>query len=212
MRTAIHRIGLLALLGLAACVSAPQPVAGTEAAVSPAITDYVGAEVAALPADDASGYMQHLQQALVAALSGTALNPKPDVRIINDDLLLFSLPTASSFEVNSGELRPEALATYGAIAEVLRQYDHAVIHVLAFASEPADADLTLSLPGRQAAAVAAYWIAQGIPASRLRQSTSIADAASSAMKSAGQLVIAVKPVVQGHENQAWIPPSLPMTH
>ncbi|MGH8506806.1 MAG: OmpA family protein, partial [Stenotrophobium sp.] len=200
------------LLGLTACASVPQPVAETDTAISPETANYVGAEVAALPADDASGYLQRLQQALGATLTKTVLNPQPKIQIVSDDLLLFSLPATSSFEVNSGELRPAALATYSAIAEVLRQYDQSVVHVLAFANEPADADLTLSLPGRQAAAIAAYWIAQGVPASRLRQTTSIADTASSAMKSEGQIVIAIKPVVQGHENQAWVPPSLPMAN
>lgn len=209
MKTMLKNICALTVLSLTACASVPPPLAESETALSPATTNYVGAEVVALPADDASDYMQRLQQALVSALAKTALNPQPKIQIIKDDVLLFSLPTTSSFEVNSGELRPAALATYGAIAEVLRQYQQSVVHVMAFASAPSDANLTLSVPNRQVAAIVAYWMAQGIPASRLRQTTNMVDAAPADVRSTRQVAIAIRPVVQGRENQAWVPPSLP---
>ncbi|MGH8460967.1 MAG: hypothetical protein ACRESS_05125 [Stenotrophobium sp.] len=194
------------VLGLAACASVPKSAIepNAMAAEGNAPAGYAGAAVGMLASgDDAMSYMQQQDKELTAQLLAAQTNASTPVQVevASDGTLRISVSADGSFEANSGELRPAMLETYSLIAGVLCQYDKTVIHVVGVSGSDAVGEALPSLSLRRAESAAAYLEAQGVSRARLRHDVAVAVAVQSS-----KLVLIVRPVIQGQEVRAWMPP------
>lgn len=125
-----------------------------------------------------------------------------------DAQLRVRLGADASFDPGTAQLRADALALYAEIGAVLRAapvVTHVLVHGDTAPGEPAT-DLT----ARRAASVLSYLVTQQLPPTRLRAEGRGAAEPATADPGAGALQrrveLVVKPVIAGHEAEAWVPP------
>ncbi|HEY1181168.1 MAG TPA: OmpA family protein, partial [Rhodocyclaceae bacterium] len=138
-----------------------------------------------------------------------------------DELAITQLPDGSlkigiasdvSFDIDSAQIRPDALNTYAKIAGILKTYDKTVVHVVGHTDSSGSADHNQGLSERRAASVASYMQGQGLPGSRVRQEGRgerelLVRTGDGVKESRNRRVdIVIKPVIEGQEQQAWTPP------
>jgi len=108
------------------------------------------------------------------------------------------LPATSLFEQGNAQLKIEALKPLGDIAEAIAARGACVTHIVAYAADDAAADLA----DRRAASVMENLSREPISLGRLRAESRID------LHRADKIFIALRPVVLGRENEAWVPPAI----
>jgi outer membrane protein OmpA-like peptidoglycan-associated protein len=172
----------------------------------------VGAVAGAIAGGAVGGYMDKQRKEMEQQLSEETSRNELNITTLSDGSLKVGIASDVSFDVDSAQLRPEALDTYAKIANVLKTYDKTVIHVVGHTDTTGSAEHNQSLSERRAAAVGTYLSQLGVPGARIRQEgrgerellVRTADNVNEARNRRVDIVI--KPVVEGNEAAAWQPP------
>lgn len=173
---------------------------------------YVGAAIGAIAGAAVGNYMDKQRIELQQKLAEEARRKELNITQLGPDTIKIGLASDISFDVNSAQLRPEALATYAKIANILQSYDKTVIHVVGHTDTTGATELNQGLSERRAASVSSYLSAQGLPAARTREEGRgereplVRTADGVAEPRNRRVDIVIKAVVQGNEQAAWTPP------
>lgn len=172
----------------------------------------VGAVVGAIAGGAVGNYMDRQKAELERQLADEAARNELRITQISGDALKIGIASDVSFDIDSAQLKPDALNTYAKIANVLKTYDKTVIHVVGHTDTSGSADHNQGLSERRAASVASYMGGQGLPGTRMRQEgrgerEPLVNTGDGVKESRNRRVdIIIKPVVEGQEQQAWAPP------
>jgi outer membrane protein OmpA-like peptidoglycan-associated protein len=172
----------------------------------------VGAVVGAIAGGAVGNYMDKQKAELERQLAAEAARNELNITQLADGSLKVGVASDVSFDLNSAQLRPEALNTYAKIANVLKTYDKTVVHVVGHTDTSGSDSHNQGLSERRAAAVASYMGGQGLPGERVRQEgrgerEPLVRTGDNVKEARNRRVdIVIKPVVEGQEQQAWVPP------
>jgi outer membrane protein OmpA-like peptidoglycan-associated protein len=172
----------------------------------------VGAVVGAIAGGAVGNYMDKQQRELEQQLSEEARNNELQIVRLSDNSLKIGLASDVSFDVGSATLKPDALDTYGKIANILKSYDKTVIHVVGHTDTSGSSDFNQNLSVNRAASVGSYLGQSGVPQTRIREEgrgeRELAVRTADNVKEARnrRVDIVLKPVVEGDEQAAWTPP------
>ena len=215
----------VAIVGLAGCANDPNQRAkiggGVGAVVGAVIGNsvsdargapIVGAVVGAIAGGAVGNYMDKQQRELEAQLAEEARNNELQIVRLSDNALKIGIASDVSFDLGSATLKPDALATYGKIASILKTYDKTVIHVVGHTDASGSSESNQSLSVNRAASVGSYIAQNGVPATRVREEgrgeremlVRTADGVKEARNRRVDIVL--KAVVEGNEQAAWTPP------
>ncbi len=215
----------LAVVGIAGCAGDPNQRtkigAGVGAVVGAVIGDQVsdarggpivGAIVGAVAGGAVGGYMDKQQRELEQQLAEEARNNELQIVRLSGDALKIGIASDVSFDLGSATLKPDALATYAKIANILKTYDKTVIHVVGHTDTSGSSESNQSLSVNRAASVGGYIAQNGVPSTRIRQEgrgeRELAVRTADGVKEARnrRVDIVLKTVVEGNEQAAWTPP------
>ena len=215
----------LVVVGIAGCADDPhrraKTGAGIGAVVGAVIGDQVshargapivGAVVGAIAGGAVGNYMDKQQRELEQQLAEEARNNELQIVRLSGDALKIGIASDVSFDLGSATLRPDALDTYGKIANILKTYDKTVIHVVGHTDTSGTSELNQELSVNRAASVGSYLAQGGVPQTRIREegrgerepAVRTADGVKEARNRRVDIVL--KPVVEGNEQAAWTPP------
>lgn len=172
----------------------------------------VGAVVGAIAGGAVGNYMDKQKAQLERDLAAEAARKELQITQLSGDALKIGVASDVSFDLDSAELRPNAMTTYAKIANVLKTYDKTVIHVVGHTDASGSNEHNQSLSQRRASAVAGYMGGQGVPAGRLREEgrgeRELAVRTADGVKESRnrRVDIIIKPVIEGREQEAWTPP------
>ncbi|HET8883632.1 MAG TPA: OmpA family protein [Solimonas sp.] len=221
------RVVILAttVVGLAACANDPNQRAKTGAllgAIAGGVignnvshatgAPIVGAAIGALAGGAAGHYMDKQKAELNQQLAEEQRNNELQITQLSDGSLKVGIASDVSFDLNSAQLRPNALDTYAKIAAILKSYDKTVIHVVGHTDTTGSDAYNLRLSESRASSVATYLASQGVPSNRIRQEGRgerelLVRTADNVNEPRNRRVdIVIKPVIEGQEQQAWAPP------
>jgi outer membrane protein OmpA-like peptidoglycan-associated protein len=199
----------LALTGCAAVDTGRRAGGGTAPEADTARAPVVGAIAESAVGD----YMNRQGTELARVLTAERARGVLQIASLPGDVLMLVIAGDLGFDFNSAQIRPEALATYDAITAVLQSYGSTVVHIVchtdASGSDPYNQDLSQ----RRAAAIAAYLGGRGLAGVRVRaqgrgEREPVANNDSvEGRKRNRRIDIVIKPVIEGQEQQAWVPPS-----
>lgn len=213
------------IAGVSACANDPNQRAKTGAAIGAVLgavagnqvsgargAPIVGAVVGAIAGGAVGNYMDKQHAQLERELAAEAARKELNITRLSGDALKIGIASDVSFDINSAQIRPEALNTYAKIASILQSYDKTVIHVVGHTDTTGSDSYNQSLSERRAASVASYITGQGVPAARMRQEGRgerelLVRTGDNVNESRNRRVdIVIKPVIEGQEQQAWTPP------
>ncbi len=172
----------------------------------------VGAVVGAIAGGAVGNYMDKQKAELNRQLAAEAARDELAITQLPDGSLKIGIASDVSFDIDSAQIRPDALNTYAKIANILKTYDKTVVHIVGHTDTSGSAEHNQGLSERRAASVASYMGGQGLPGSRVRQEgrgerEPLVRTGDGVKDSRNRRVdIVIKPVVQGQEQQAWTPP------
>lgn len=192
------RAGLVVLAALLAGCGAKL---SSSLPTSAPVVSYVGAQAGVLAPDALAVELDGLQKDLERLARSARQVPTQLAR--DGNVLKLRLGAEESFGPASAQLEAAALEFYATLAEVLRKRPgtvaHIVVHAAATSAEPAT-DLT----ARRASSLLEYLVARGVPGTRLRAAGAPVPDATAGTR---QIEFVLKPIVAGHEAEAWAPPS-----
>jgi outer membrane protein OmpA-like peptidoglycan-associated protein len=172
----------------------------------------VGAVVGAIAGGAVGNYMDKQKAELERQLAAEAARNELNITQLADGSLKVGIASDVSFDLNSAQLKPQALNTYAKIANVLMSYDSTVVHVVGHTDTTGSDRHNQSLSERRAAAVASYMGGQGLSGQRTRQEgrgerEPLVRTGDNVNEPRNRRVdIVIKPVIEGQEQQAWMPP------
>ena len=213
------------VVGVAGCADDPHRRAKTGAGIGAVVgavignsvsdargAPIVGAVVGAIAGGAVGNYMDKQQRELEQQLSEEARNNELQIVRLSGDALKIGIASDVSFDVGSATLKPDALDTYGKIANILKSYDKTVIHVVGHTDTSGTSEFNQSLSVNRAASVGSYLSQSGVPQTRIREEGRgerelLARTADNVKDARNRRVdIVLKPVVEGNEQAAWTPP------
>lgn len=220
-----HAVALILLLGLVGCSSLQQNRdtaigAGTGAVLGGVIGNqishgsgtYVGAALGALAGGAVGHYMDNQRRELERQLAREQAAKELQITQLADGSLKVGVASDATFDVDSAQLKPQALDTYARVAKVLKDYPKTVIWVIGHTDNTGSVAYNQQLSERRAQAVASFLISQGVPPERVREegrgeSDPVASNATAAGRRANRRVdVIIRPIVQGQEAAAYQPP------
>lgn len=193
-------VGLFALMSVG-CASAPEAPPAPEAA-PPAAADAVSAgELADLN-------YRRIQKGVIQ----DQLRREFQVTQLPDRSIRLGIASDNLFEFNSADPRPNGLQAFDRIADLVKSCDGYVIHVIGHTDNYGDEGANRWISKARAISVARYLEEHGVPGWRIQHdgrgsSEPIATNATFAGKRKNRRVdVVIKPVLKGHEEDAWKPP------
>lgn len=172
----------------------------------------IGAALGALAGGGVGHYMDKQQQELNQKLKAQRARHELSIERLNADTLKIGVASDASFAVDSATLNRKAQNTFNSIANVLKDYDKTVIHVVGFTDSTGTAQHNLKLSKARADAVAQFLEGRGVNSKRVLtwargESQPVASNATAAGRARNRRVaIVIKPIVKGQEKQAFTPP------
>lgn len=210
--------------GLTACADSPNKDAQRGAAIGAVLGavignqskskkgKYVGAVVGALAGAGVGHYMDNQRNELEAKLKAEEQAKLLNITEMGDDTLKIGIASDASFDLGSAQLKPEALNTYGKIANILKTYDKTVIHIVGHTDSSGPDNINQTISENRAAAVATYFQNLGVDSSRVRtegrgERELLVKTGDGVKEPRNRRVdIVIKAVVEGREDSAWTPP------
>ena len=153
-----------------------------------------------LASGEVSSWAKKLQSELQKELKRQPVLQGP-VEILPGSQLRLALSVTETFEPQAAQFKVAALMPYAAIAGALRRQPGAVVHVLMYSASDPELEAPLRLGARRVASVHSELSRSGVPLTRLR-----AESRDLPSGQAERLELILKPVVQGQEALAWVPP------
>lgn len=172
----------------------------------------VGAVVGALAGAAVGNYMDKQRKEVEQQMAPEIQRGELSTTTLSDGSLKVAIAADVSFDLGSATLRPDAMDAYGRVAAILRNYDKTVIHVVGHTDTSGTADYNQGLSERRAQAVGSFLASQGVPGSRLREEgrgerEPLIRTGDNVKEARNRRVdIVIKPVVEGNEQAAWVPP------
>lgn len=173
---------------------------------------YIGAVVGAIAGGAVGNYMDKQQAELERELAAEAARKELNITRLAGDALKIGIASDVSFDVDKADIKSGALATYSKIAEVLKDYDTTVIHVVGHTDSTGSDAYNQGLSERRAASVLQVLRGNGVVPDRLLtegrgEREPIADNASADGRTRNRRVdIVIKAIVEGNEGAAYTPP------
>lgn len=173
---------------------------------------YVGAVMGAIGGAAVGNYMDKQQAELERELAAEAARNELNITELPGNALKIGLASEVSFDSGKHDLKPSAYATYTKIANILKDYDKTVIHVIGHTDSDGKDAYNQSLSERRSSAVGNRLIAEGVPNGRVLlegrgEREPIADNGTADGKRRNRRVdIVIKPIVEGRESEAYTPP------
>ncbi len=173
---------------------------------------YIGAVVGAIAGGAVGNYMDKQQAELERELAAEAARNELNITRLAGDALKIGIASDVSFDVDKADIRSNALATYTKIAEVLKDYDQTVIHVVGHTDSTGSDAYNQGLSERRAASVLAVLRSNGVNPDRMLtegrgEREPIADNSTPAGRTKNRRVdIVIKAIVEGNEGAAYTPP------
>ena len=151
-----------ALIGAIGGALAGSAVGDTEGAV-------IGGVVGALAGGAVGNYMDKQQRELEKELAAERARDELQITQLSGNALKIGVASDVSFDVDSSTLKSNAQATFTRIAEVLRDYDSTIIHVVGHTDATGSDQYNQGLSERRAASVVSHLTGNGVNGARLRQ-------------------------------------------
>ncbi len=173
---------------------------------------YIGAVVGAIAGGAVGNYMDKQQAELERELAAEAARNELNITRLAGDALKIGIASDVSFDVDKADIRSNALATYTKIAEVLKDYDQTVIHVVGHTDSTGSDAYNQGLSERRAASVLGVLRNNGVNPDRMLtegrgEREPIADNSTPAGRTKNRRVdIVIKAIVEGNEGAAYTPP------
>ncbi len=173
---------------------------------------YIGAVVGAIAGGAVGNYMDKQQAELERELAAEAARNELNITRLAGDALKIGIASDVSFDVNKADVRPAALATYTKIAEVLKDYDKTVVHVVGHTDSTGSDAYNQGLSERRAESVRSVLAGNGVIADRLLmegrgEREPIADNSTPQGRTQNRRVdVIIKAIVEGNEGAAYTPP------
>lgn len=173
---------------------------------------YVGAVLGAIAGGAVGNYMDKQQAELERELAAEAARNELNITRLAGDALKIGIASDVSFDVDKSNVLPAALATYTKIANVLKDYDKTVIHVVGHTDSTGSDSYNQGLSERRAGSVASVLINNGVMTDRLLtegrgEREPIASNADAAGRTRNRRVdVVIKAIVEGNEGAAYTPP------
>lgn len=173
---------------------------------------FVGAAVGALTGAAVGQYMDRQQRKMEAQLAQEQLNREITLTRVDEETLKLDVSSEVSFDVNSDRIKPGFEASLRKVAAVIGEYDRTAVHVLGHTDSTGSESYNQRLSERRAGSVSDFLAASGVERQRLRtggrgELQPAADNTTRAGRSRNRRVeIFLKSVVEGREQQAFIPP------
>ncbi len=173
---------------------------------------YIGAVVGAIAGGAVGNYMDKQQAELERELAAEAARNELNITRLAGDALKIGIASDVSFDVNKADVRPAALATYTKIAEVLKDYDKTVVHVVGHTDSTGSDAYNQGLSERRAESVRSVLASNGVIADRLLmegrgEREPIADNSTPQGRTQNRRVdVIIKAIVEGNEGAAYTPP------
>lgn len=218
---------LTAALGLTAACAQYDPYARTKAgagigAATGAILGHqiekgegtaIGAVVGALAGGAVGNYMDRQQQAFEQALAEERAQHNLEIQRLEDNSLKLNIPSEVSFDFDSAAIKPAFRPTLEDIANILRQYDKTMVHIIGHTDSVGSEAYNMQLSQRRAENVVEFLAARGISPARLQpvgrgENEPRASNATPAGRQLNRRVeVIIRPVVEGQEQRAYQPPT-----
>lgn len=173
---------------------------------------YIGAVVGAIAGGAVGNYMDKQQAELERELAAEAARKELNITRLAGDALKIGVASDASFPFDSADLKGQAQATFSKIAEVLKDYDKTIIHVVGHTDSTGTDNYNLGLSQRRANTVSSYMNSNGVLIERMRtegrgEREPIASNETEAGRTRNRRVdIVIKAIVEGQEQQAYTPP------
>lgn len=173
---------------------------------------YVGAVVGAIAGGAAGNYMDKQQAELERELAAEAARNELRITRMTGDALRVGVASDVSFDFDSAAIRSDAQATYAKIAQVLKDYDKTVIHVVGHTDSTGSEAYNMRLSEQRANSVATVLRGNGVVPARILtegrgESEPVADNSTAAGQARNRRVdIVIKAIVEGNEAAAYTPP------
>lgn len=170
---------------------------------------YVGAAIGALAGGAVGNYMDNQQRAFDQALYEEQQRHGLEIQRLQDGSLKLDIPSEVSFDLDRAEIKPAFRPTLDKVADILRQYDRSVVHIVGHTDSTGSDVYNQQLSQRRADSVAQYLASRGVDWQRLRtegrgESQPRASNATEAGRQLNRRVeLVIRPVVEGQEQRAY---------
>lgn len=128
----------------------------------------IGAVVGALAGGAVGNYMDRQQQAFEQTLAEERRMHNLEIQRLEDDRLKLNIPSEVSFDFDSAAIKPAFRPTLEDIADILRQYDKTIVHIIGHTDSVGSETYNMQLSQRRAENTAEFFAARGIDRARLR--------------------------------------------
>lgn len=174
---------------------------------------YAGAAVGALAGGAVGSYMDRQRADLENSLASEQRRDELKITEVGNNALKIGIASDATFAVDSAELQSRYRPTYRKIADVLRDYEQTIVHVIGHTDSTGPAEYNMRLSDRRAQSVGLYLRDRGVDGDRLiydgrGEAESIASNDTAEGRRQNRRVeIVIKPIVEGEEREAYTPPS-----
>lgn len=168
----------------------------------------IGAAVGVLAGGGAGLYMDKQKKAIEEQLSKELANHDMELKKLPDNSIQVDLKSEASFTSGSANVKSSFSNALTKLGGVVKQYDSTMVHVIGHTDNQGSDSFNQQLSERRASAVASALTGAGVDPSRLRtegrgESQPVASNATDDGRSQNRRVeIYLKPVVEGHEQEA----------
>ncbi len=173
---------------------------------------YIGAVVGAIAGGAVGNYMDKQQAELEQRLAAEAARNELNIVRLTGDALKIGVASDASFGFDRADMTANAQATFAKIANVLKDYDKTVIHIVGHTDSVGSDAYNMGLSQRRATAVSSFLTQNGVLNERLRtegrgEREPLASNDTEAGRTRNRRVdIVIKAIVEGQEQQAYTPP------
>lgn len=173
---------------------------------------YIGAVAGAIAGAAVGTYMDKQQAELEKELEKEAQNNELSIIELPGNALKVGIASDVSFDTGKADIKPAAEATFNKIANILKNYDKTIIHVVGHTDSVGADDYNQTLSDRRASAVGNLLMAQGLATGRIQlqgrgEREPVASNTTAEGRAKNRRVdIVIKPIVEGQEDQAYTPP------
>jgi outer membrane protein OmpA-like peptidoglycan-associated protein len=173
---------------------------------------FVGAAVGALTGAAVGNYMDRQQQAFDRALAEEKRRHVLDIERLQDGSIKLDIPSEVSFDFDSAAIKPAFEPSLGKVADILKEYDKTVIHIVGHTDNIGSDAYNMKLSLRRAESVAGFLAERSISRDRLltegrgkREPRASNDTAGGRQLNR-RVEMIIKPVVAGQEQRAYEAP------
>lgn len=173
---------------------------------------YVGAAVGALAGAAVGNYQDKQAAELERELAAEQARGELNITKLSGNALKVGIASDATFDFDSAAIKSSAQATYAKIANVLKDYDKTIVHVVGHTDSTGADAYNQKLSERRASSVASALTSNGLNSARLLtegrgESEPVADNSTKDGQRRNRRVdIVIKPIIEGQEQQAYTPP------